>query len=76
MAPPPMKPGGQIALGVAATAVAVLALWSLKWIENRLRQERRALFAIEIGSCGPQSVGCIVSAPILGRLHHHYARTA
>jgi putative Mg2+ transporter-C (MgtC) family protein len=34
--------GGQIALGIAATAIALAALWLLQWIEVRLGRERRA----------------------------------
>jgi putative Mg2+ transporter-C (MgtC) family protein len=39
--------GGQIALGLAATALGLFALWVLKWAENMLRQERHASLVIE-----------------------------
>ena len=45
--------GGQIALGLAATLVGVLALWGLRWIEDGLRREQRAEFAIEVQAAGP-----------------------
>jgi putative Mg2+ transporter-C (MgtC) family protein len=40
--------GGQIELGVAATAIGLLALWFLNWIESRLRRECRASLCIEL----------------------------
>ncbi len=45
--------GGQIALGVAATALGLLALWALKLIEERLRRERRARISVELDMNGP-----------------------
>ena len=44
---------GQIALGLAATILGVLALWVLGWIEDKLRREQRAQFSIEVDSTGP-----------------------
>ena len=40
--------GGQIGLGIAATAIGVAALWVLHWIEFRLRRERRASLYVEL----------------------------
>jgi len=40
--------GGQIRLGIAATAIALAALWVLDWIEARLRRERRARLTVEL----------------------------
>jgi putative Mg2+ transporter-C (MgtC) family protein len=45
--------GGQIALGVAATAIGLFALWVLRWFEDRLRQEHRARLLIELDPSGP-----------------------
>jgi len=45
--------GGQLGLGIAATALGVFALWGLKLVERRLRQERSATLAVEIGAGGP-----------------------
>jgi putative Mg2+ transporter-C (MgtC) family protein len=45
--------GGQIALGIATTGIGLLAVWVLKWVEGRLRQEKRARLAIELDSAGP-----------------------
>jgi putative Mg2+ transporter-C (MgtC) family protein len=45
--------GGQIALGIAATALGLFALWVLRWIEDRLPRERRARFAIDLDETGP-----------------------
>jgi putative Mg2+ transporter-C (MgtC) family protein len=44
--------GGQIELGLAATALGLFALWVLKWIESILLQEQRARFSIEIDEGG------------------------
>ncbi|MGH7994821.1 MAG: MgtC/SapB family protein [Opitutaceae bacterium] len=46
--------GGQIALGLAATAIGVLALWCLKAVEDRLRHTFRAQFSIELDADGPK----------------------
>lgn len=40
--------GGQLRLGVAATVIALAALWILHWIEERLHRERRASLLIEV----------------------------
>jgi putative Mg2+ transporter-C (MgtC) family protein len=40
--------GGQIKLGIAATAIALAALWVLDWIESRLRRERRVRLTVEL----------------------------
>lgn len=45
--------GGQIALGLAATILGLFALWVLRWIEDGMRQEHRAQFAIELDVTGP-----------------------
>jgi putative Mg2+ transporter-C (MgtC) family protein len=42
--------GGQILLGLAATALALFALWGLVWIEQALPREHRTTFAIELES--------------------------
>jgi putative Mg2+ transporter-C (MgtC) family protein len=34
--------GGQLALGLAATALAVMTLWALKWVDHVIRREHRA----------------------------------
>jgi len=45
--------GGQIALGLAATGLGLFALWGLKWVESRLRQERDARLALTVDASGP-----------------------
>jgi putative Mg2+ transporter-C (MgtC) family protein len=40
--------GGQIGLGVTATAIGLVALWALQWLELRIRHEHRANLRIEI----------------------------
>ena len=40
--------GGQIALGAAATALGLIALWGLQWVELRLRREHRMSIRIEL----------------------------
>jgi putative Mg2+ transporter-C (MgtC) family protein len=37
---------GQLALGGAATALTIITVWLLKWLENRIPRERRALMAV------------------------------
>jgi putative Mg2+ transporter-C (MgtC) family protein len=44
--------GGQLALGTVATLLGLLALWVLKWIEDQLRREKSARFAIEVDANG------------------------
>jgi putative Mg2+ transporter-C (MgtC) family protein len=45
--------GGQLALGVAALALALIVLWCLKWAERRMRQDRRATLSLAVGAAGP-----------------------
>jgi putative Mg2+ transporter-C (MgtC) family protein len=40
--------GGQIGLGIVATAIGLCALWGLDWVEQRLRRQRRAELSIEL----------------------------
>ncbi|MGB6090940.1 MAG: MgtC/SapB family protein [Candidatus Binataceae bacterium] len=44
--------GGQLYLGIAATALAVVTLWALKWLDIRIPRERRAMLVInaEVGT--------------------------
>jgi putative Mg2+ transporter-C (MgtC) family protein len=48
--------GGQIALGLVATALGLFALWILRWIENLLTQEFHARFSINLNGAGPGEV--------------------
>jgi len=41
--------GGQIALGLAGTAIGIFALWGLKWVEARLTHQTRAKLTVELG---------------------------
>jgi len=45
--------GGQLALGVVATALGIFALQGLRWIESRLRQQIRTRLAIMVDKDGP-----------------------
>jgi putative Mg2+ transporter-C (MgtC) family protein len=45
--------GGQIALGLAATGLGLFALWALKWVESRLRQESDARLSLTVDASGP-----------------------
>jgi putative Mg2+ transporter-C (MgtC) family protein len=45
--------GGQLGLGIAATVLGLLALTILKWVEDRLVQEHRAGFVLELAANGP-----------------------
>ncbi len=44
---------GQLGLGAAATALGVLALWGLKYVEEMLRREHGARLALELDASGP-----------------------
>lgn len=46
--------GGQIWLGIAATAIGLIALWALNFVELRLRRESRARLYIELEDASPQ----------------------
>jgi putative Mg2+ transporter-C (MgtC) family protein len=45
--------GGQIWLGLAATAISLTALWTFKEVEKRMRRERRAALYLEMNGDGP-----------------------
>jgi putative Mg2+ transporter-C (MgtC) family protein len=45
--------GGQIPLGLAAAVLGLFALWVLKWIESKLRQEKLTHIHIESDMSGP-----------------------
>ncbi|HTW38524.1 MAG TPA: MgtC/SapB family protein [Steroidobacteraceae bacterium] len=45
--------GGQIALGLTATALVLLALWGLRWFEDRMRREHHARLSVELDASGP-----------------------
>ena len=48
--------GGQIALGLAATAIGLFALWGLEWFEERLRQQHGARLALDLDAEGPSEL--------------------
>jgi len=39
---------GQLELGAAATALGLIALWVLEWVEQRMRRERRASLSMQL----------------------------
>ncbi len=47
--------GGQIGLGLAGLALGLAVLWSLKYLEQRLREDRRGTLTVEAeaGGAGP-----------------------
>lgn len=45
--------GGQVALGMTATAIGLVALWALHWLESRLRREHRARLRIALDGAEP-----------------------
>ncbi len=49
--------GGQLALGIAATVLGAVILWCLRWVEQRIKQQRHGIltFAIE-GSAGEEEI--------------------
>ena len=44
--------GGQIGLGGVATALGVITLWALKWLDRRIPREGRAMIVIELDLVG------------------------
>jgi putative Mg2+ transporter-C (MgtC) family protein len=45
--------GGQHGLGLASLGIGVVILWALKWLETRIRQERRATLTLTVAEGGP-----------------------
>jgi putative Mg2+ transporter-C (MgtC) family protein len=45
--------GGQLGLGLAATALGLVVLWALKWLEAHLGQVRRARLGVVLEEGGP-----------------------
>lgn len=45
--------GGQIGLGLGATAIGLLALWGMKAVEDRLHHAYRARLLLELDAAGP-----------------------
>jgi putative Mg2+ transporter-C (MgtC) family protein len=45
--------GGQLGLGIAATCLALVILWVLKWLEDHLSQVRHAFLGVVIEPSGP-----------------------
>ena len=45
--------GGQHWLGLGTLGIAVVILWGLKWLESRIKQERRATLTLNVGEGGP-----------------------
>jgi putative Mg2+ transporter-C (MgtC) family protein len=56
--------GGQIGLGIVATAIGLAALWALQWVEARLRRERRARLSVELegGVLNEAAIGRMLEA--------------
>jgi putative Mg2+ transporter-C (MgtC) family protein len=44
--------GGQLSLGVAATLLAVITLWVLRWVDTRIPREHRAMLVIAADAGG------------------------
>src|SRR3954468_18878423 len=45
--------GGQLGLGIAATALALVILWALKRLESRIDQVRNGRLSVVLGAGGP-----------------------
>lgn len=45
--------GGQLMLGIAMLALAMLVLWALKWFEEHMKQDCHAVLRVLIGTDGP-----------------------
>jgi putative Mg2+ transporter-C (MgtC) family protein len=44
---------GQFVLGVIATALTVIVLWAMRWIDTQIPREHRAVLVIETGAADP-----------------------
>jgi putative Mg2+ transporter-C (MgtC) family protein len=45
--------GGQIALGVISTALGILTLWAMEWIDRRIPREHRAILVVATAPGAP-----------------------
>ena len=60
--------GGQLVLGLAATALAVITLWALQWVDRAIPREHRARLII----AGDSELRAIVELPrLIGELGYH-----
>jgi putative Mg2+ transporter-C (MgtC) family protein len=60
--------GGQLVLGLAATALAVITLWALQWVDRAIPREHRARLII----AGDTELRAIVELPrLIGGLGYH-----
>ncbi len=50
--------GGQLGLGIAATLLGVVTLWTLRWVDMHIAREQRAMLEIrtELGSFSPSQL--------------------
>jgi|SRR5579872_441934 len=46
--------GGQLALGIAGTVLALVVLWGLKWVEDHMHPDRIATLTFATGPSGPE----------------------
>lgn len=60
--------GGQLALGMAALAIAILVLWWLKWVESRMGTPRRAGLIVAFDTASPTK-DQIDAALVSGEFH-------
>jgi putative Mg2+ transporter-C (MgtC) family protein len=62
--------GGQLALGIALTTLAIVTLWALKWLDIRIPREHRAMLVI---SSSEGSLATSELSDLIGR-HGYEAR--
>ena len=69
--------GGQLALGIAATALTVITLWILKWIDLNIPREHRAMMVVTAENAwSPMSDLPALLAPLKCRAHFRERRTS
>jgi putative Mg2+ transporter-C (MgtC) family protein len=62
--------GGQLALGIATTALAIITLWLLKWIDLAIPREHRAVMVVTADNgWSPMSDLPALIAPLKCRAH-------
>jgi putative Mg2+ transporter-C (MgtC) family protein len=55
--------GGQLGLGIGAALLSVFTLWFLKWVDNRIPREHRAMLVIvaDVGEFAASDVSRLIA---------------
>jgi putative Mg2+ transporter-C (MgtC) family protein len=58
--------GGQLALGSAATVLALITLWAMRWLDQRIPRKQHAMLVLEAGQNAATIPGMIDAMAALG----------